>query len=429
MGSEEDGRRSCFMHQMLLVLAVAALVRCGVIGLRWDRLSRDDDGYRLIAENLHRHGMYSRSDPRVTPQPTAYRPPLYPLVLAATSCGGRVSPLVVAVVHGVLGLLTVALVLGLGRMWGLGRASVVAALLVACDPILANQTAEVMTETLATFLAVVCLVCGTRWNPGSSWKRAFCVGLLFGLASLCRPTFFIWTGMCAGYVVVRKPRGASVVRSAALVAGCLAAMMPWAVRNYCVMGRAVLATTHGGYTVLLGNNPDFYIHLRTQPRGQVWDARGLRARLLAEGAHDGAGGHPEFAADQRCYRMARAAIREQPGMFAFASLVRMGNLWSPLPHRVDARESWRDTLLRRAVAVWYIVVFSLALVGLWRIGARLWTPPWVWGVLLTVAFTLVHAVYWSDLRMRAPLMPVVCVAAAAVFAARRDDLPADSSCK
>jgi 4-amino-4-deoxy-L-arabinose transferase-like glycosyltransferase len=340
--------------------------------------------------------------------------------------------LVVAVVHGVLGLLTVALVLGLGRMWGLGRAGVVAALLVACDPILANQTAEVMTETLATFLAVVCLVAATRWNPGSSWKRAFCVGLLFGLASLCRPTFFIWTGMCAGYVVVRKPRGESLVRSAALVTGCLVAMMPWAVRNYCVMCRVVLATTHGGYTVLLGNNPDFYMHLRTQPRGQVWDARELRARLIAEGAHDGhdgAGGHPEFAADQRCYRMARAAIREQPGMFAYASLVRMGSLWSPLPHRVDARESWRDTLLRRAVAVWYIVVFSLALVGLWRIGARLWTPPWVWGVLLTVAFTLVHAVYWSDLRMRAPLMPVVCVAAAAVFAVRRDDRPADSGCK
>jgi len=264
------------------------------------------------------------------------------------------------------------------------------------------------------------------------------VGLLFGLASLCRPTFFIWTGMCAGYVVVRKPRGESLVRSAALVAGCLAAMMPWVVRNYCVMGRAVLATTHGGYTVLLGNNRDFYMHLRTRPRGQVWDARELRARLLAEGAHDGhaghaghdgVGGHPEFAADQRCYRMARAAIREQPGMFVYASVVRMGSLWSPLPHQVKAGESQRDTLLRRAVAVWYIVVFSLALVGLWRIGARLWTPPWIWGVLLTVAFTLVHAVYWSDLRMRAPLMPVVCMAAAAVFAVRRDERPAGSGCK
>ena len=31
MGSEADDRLSRFMHQMLLVLAVAALVRCGVI--------------------------------------------------------------------------------------------------------------------------------------------------------------------------------------------------------------------------------------------------------------------------------------------------------------------------------------------------------------------------------------------------------------
>jgi hypothetical protein len=39
----------------------------------------------------------------------------------------------------------------------------------------------------------------------------------------------------------------------------------------------------------------------------------------------------------------------------------------------------------------------------------------VWGVLLCVAFTGVHAFYWSNLRMRAPLMPFVAVVAAATL--------------
>jgi hypothetical protein len=40
----------------------------------------------------------------------------------------------------------------------------------------------------------------------------------------------------------------------------------------------------------------------------------------------------------------------------------------------------------------------------------------VWGVLLCVVFTGVHTFYWSNLRMRAPLMPfVACVAAGALF--------------
>jgi hypothetical protein len=34
------------------------------------------------------------------------------------------------------------------------------------------------------------------------------------------------------------------------------------------------------------------------------------------------------------------------------------------------------------------------------------------GIVMILAFTLVHAVYWSDMRMRAPLMPTLYLAAA-----------------
>ena len=37
---------------------------------------------------------------------------------------------------------------------------------------------------------------------------------------------------------------------------------------------------------------------------------------------------------------------------------------------------------------------------------------WLWGLLLVLAVTAVHAFYWTNLRMRAPLMPVVALAAA-----------------
>ena len=57
--------------------------------------------------------------------------------------------------------------------------------------------------------------------------------------------------------------------------GLLAAvcgLAPWAIRNQIVVGRPIVSTTHGGYTLLLGNNPSFYDHLRTAPRGTVWSA-------------------------------------------------------------------------------------------------------------------------------------------------------------
>jgi hypothetical protein len=43
--------------------------------------------------------------------------------------------------------------------------------------------------------------------------------------------------------------------------------------------------------------------------------------------------------------------------------------------------------------------------------------PWLFGVQLCFVFTAVHAIYWSDMRMRAPLMPFVCLAAASGMAA------------
>ena len=43
--------------------------------------------------------------------------------------------------------------------------------------------------------------------------------------------------------------------------------------------------------------------------------------------------------------------------------------------------------------------------------------PWLWGALLAATFTAVHAVYWTDMRMRAPLVPFVSLVAAAGAAA------------
>jgi hypothetical protein len=63
---------------------------------------------------------------------------------------------------------------------------------------------------------------------------------------------------------------------------------------------------------------------------------------------------------------------------------------------------------------WAIIRFSQA-------DWRHWTPL----LLLLVAFSLVHTVYWSNVRMRAPLVPAIALLAAtgwtrAVGGLRRD---------
>jgi hypothetical protein len=83
-------------------------------------------------------------------------------------------------------------------------------------------------------------------------------------------------------------------------------------------------------------------------------------------------------------------------------------------------ESTIRGLLRWGIALWYVVVFGSAILGGWRLGGRLIRAPWLWGVLMCIAFTAVHAVYWSNMRMRAPLMPFVALLAAVGMSSSRE---------
>jgi len=39
-------------------------------------------------------------------------------------------------------------------------------------------------------------------------------------------------------------------------------------------------------------------------------------------------------------------------------------------------------------------------------------PTWLWGFLLVGCLLAGHVVYWTDMRMRAPVMPLVALLAA-----------------
>jgi hypothetical protein len=214
-------------------------------------------------------------------------------------------------------------------------------------------------------------------------------------------------------MVVRSTSASRVLQrgltAAALLAAMAVALSPWIVRNYRQFGRWSAGTSHGGYTLLLGNNSGFYEFLRRASWGQVWDSQALDERYnrVKTQVHN-----DEFAADHWAYQQAFACIRRQPGTFAYASLVRVARLWGLVPHQVAPSESTVEQLIRYGVGIWYTFVFGLAAIGLVALRRTWFQTAWVWGISLCLAFTAVHALYWSNLRMRAPLMPVVCLLAA-----------------
>jgi hypothetical protein len=239
-----------------------------------------------------------------------------------------------------------------------------------------------------------------------------------GLAALLRPVFLA-TGVFIGLALILLARTwRSRLRTAGVFALCCAVvLLPWVVRNEWQFGRPIVTTTHGGYTFRLGNHPAFYHYLRTAPWGATWKARDEIGqdgrRLVAQKLGPASRAEREMAIDRYHYRRGVQAIADQPTMFAWASLVRMGRLWQLVPHCAGPGETQAARYARYTVGVWYLLETVLTVVGLVVLGRRLRYPPWLWAIVFCASFTLVHTVYWSNMRMRAPLIPVVALLAAA----------------
>jgi 4-amino-4-deoxy-L-arabinose transferase-like glycosyltransferase len=446
-GESTDTKSS--RRTLVLVFVLALAVRAAAVTAFFGALDADPDSYRKLAENVRLQGIYT-----TTNEPTAFRPPLYPLILALTVTSGEVSSLIVAGLHVVFGAGTVLLTFLLAEACGLRRGAFLAAGLIAIDPILLNQSALVMTETLATLLAAAGMLALARVSRMPTNSNAALAGAILGLAALCRPTFLPWLGLAGATLLsprcqadsedadVRHPRRSLQLSAVYFVVAALV-VSPWAIRNFVVLGHPKVTTTHGGYTVLLGNNPSFYQYLRESKRGETWDATPLasawRWRQVSNSPRDeiwdllqteankkswrDAGYdeaifetdtpivRSEFEDDAFAYSLARRYIRDEPAMFAYACGVRVARLWQLFPYPRGASESTTARALRVLTGLWYTVLFLLAAYGAVSQREKLGRSPLVWGVVLCITFTVVHAVYWSNMRMRAPLMPMVCLLA------------------
>ncbi len=386
------------------VLALA--VRVGPFWAMPSALIDDPDAYRALATNVWQYGVFGEKT-----TPTVFRPPLYPLVLVPAVTLGDYTPAAIALLHFVLGMATIVLTYALARRLDFQRPmALLAAALVACDPILLMQSTQVMTETLATLLVVAGLwVLALRQHtPTFDWKAVALSGGLLALAALCRPSLIVWlalVGVAVPWLVEKWPNRLKFAAVYFLAAAVV--LSPWAIRNQIQFGRAIVTTTHGGYTLCLANNREFYEYLRSGASSErPWDATSYN-RIRDKFREPG-----ETKDDRAEYSAAWDTIQANPGDFFSACVYRVRRFWGVMPY-VSLRGAYRPIVFRWAVAAWYVAEFLLAVVGLIvLVRRRAWRNPfWLSALLLAVSLTAIHAVFWSNMRMRAPLTPLIALAA------------------
>ncbi len=431
---------------LMAVLLIGLLLRVAMVTYRFDQLRVDTDAYLAIAERLVAgHGFCS-----VRGFPTAYRPPLFPLLVAvSTSCCST------------LGLAVMQVGLGLGTIFGtwwlarrvLGnegtqmvlsvtdpvlccpssptplpvgargerayeqaredvagdRRALIAALLVAVDPLLLLYSSQAMTEVLMAALTIG--FSAALWlKPGR--QRAIVAGAMFGLLALCRPSIWPFAALAGAWslwVARREDRWPWSERGLFVLVATVM-LLPWCVRNAMVFGRPILTTTHGGYTAILGNNDSFDRSVVSQRFGASWSKDAFDAwQDEVEGSltERGLERTDEVGRDAAMKEMAWVWIQFHPDRFIRAAIYRVLNLWSPVPMQPGSTKGW----LIAIVGAGYVALATLAVVGGWcglldRHFRRL-------TLLMLLSLTALHCVFWANARMRAPTQPLIAILAAA----------------
>jgi 4-amino-4-deoxy-L-arabinose transferase-like glycosyltransferase len=205
----------------------------------------DSDGYDRRAMNLLRYGVFS-SDRTPPLTPDLDRTPVYPVMLAGVFAVAGHSPAAAILFQILLGSVTALLTYGLSRELGLSaRVGILAALIVALDPLSIMTANYLLTETLFTLLLVGSVWAMVRyWNTGDS-RWLLLATILVALTSLTRPiSQFLPLALLPLFVLAaRKGRRRTLLAAGAVFAVLsLALTYTWAYRNYRQTGLFTLST-------------------------------------------------------------------------------------------------------------------------------------------------------------------------------------------
>ena len=382
---------------IVAALILSGLVRIALVLPSFNELN-DPDWYLPLARSL-----VAGKGLSLDGIPTAYRPPLYPILLAPlVGTLGKALPWGIATLHLALGLGTVALTYLTARRWNFGpNRALIAALIVGLDPVAVLQARSVMTETLAAFLVATGLAAATV----SGRRGILLAGFVAGLSALCRPSLIPGAGLTALAILAAGPgdRRRRAFLCLLFTLGMAIPLIPWALRNHRIYGEPVWTTTHAGHTLALANNPAYYADVLNGPPGAVWTGKNQAEWFDQIGRATEGMSHP--AADRYLRDEAIAFIKAHPRDVARASIARLGRFWGVAPSgRVYSPR------LRLATAVWTVPLWIALALGAFRPELRKWpglaAPSAIFGL------TAVHAFYWTDMRMRVPIIAAIALIAA-----------------
>jgi len=417
--------------RFFLILALILRVIWAVGAPQWDPKLRaserwgDAQSYHLLAESILRGQGLERDG-----QPTAFRPPVYPIFLAALYLLLGSSPLVLRCVQSLLGVLTVYLIYRLarrshhaggeplqlalnrtlgemspptaGEKVGMGRTEygqeeswvgVLACGMIALHPLSIYAGGWLYGETLAVLLVTMALL-------ASLDQRGFVqaiAGLLAAAAILTRPPIFLLLpGIIIQSLLLHPgPVRMKLLRAGLVLCSALVLLFPWTIRNKIQLGKWIPLTTSSGANLWGGNNPQSnggFTALPAHPNQS--------SPYFVEGMS-------EVESDAFLRSAARSYVKENPVSALLKAPKKLLRLFSPVEFGTSGKLSLN---LSGLLWIGQGSFLSFAFLGM-AASAKQW-KKWLgaWSMLLGILFSAI--LFFGSPRFHLPALPVLCLFAA-----------------
>lgn len=192
-----------------------------------------------------------------------FRPPLFPLLVAAVWSIFPKSILAIKIAQALLHAATVLTAYKI--VYELVKKEAPAffgALLCAVNPLLLAHTVDFYTEPLYAFLCALAMLFLVKMLKTDEflYRRAFYAGAIFGLATLCRPAI-LGVAICLGVFVALMflkdiKRNRYLAAAGVFLISIFLAIAPWTFYNYRTTGEFILVNDGFSYNLWLGNLPE-----------------------------------------------------------------------------------------------------------------------------------------------------------------------------
>ncbi len=401
--------------QIALILGAALLLRLAwVLCTRWEPMF-DDDAYRydFTARALADGLGYVHLDGR----PTAFWPPGYSLILAALYIVFGQHVLAGQLLNVLVGTATVGIVYLLARRFAGHMTALVAAAIVALWPSLIFFTGVTLSETVFTFLILLCLYIlvvaigheqpGSAHSTGRSALLGLLAGLVLGFAALTRGQALLLPLVLVPFWLVSGLRWPAIaLMMVVVIAGAAVIVLPWTVRNTVELDQPVLISTNAGVDFWIGHNDG---------AGGDFGESGGDALVFS---------HPELDPVEREVRVNNEGFRKglryalthpaEEVILPFRKL-----FW--LYYNDEEGLKWNEghgaqrflpdgfrPVLSALSNVYYFTVLALLALGVRR-WFSLREPAKVLLLSLVLYWTLIHLAFFGDPRFHAPILPVMAL--------------------